>query len=76
MIITLHSAVLVLASGMLIADEVHKLPLHVIWLNFYFGLKFSNQFNFCFPLSQIMIVNQKQKKNKNSTGLKFLNPKN
>ena len=35
----------------------------MLWLNFYFGLKFTNQFNFIFfPLSQIMVMNMKQNK--------------
>ena len=37
-------------------------------------LKFLNQFDFCFPLSQIMVMNTTQRKIK--TGLKILNQKN
>ena len=36
--------------------------MYMLWFNFYFGLKFSNQFNFHFPLFQIMVMNLKQKK--------------
>ena len=34
----------------------------MLWFNFYFGLKLSNQFNFYFPLSQNMLMKLKQKK--------------
>ena len=36
--------------------------LHYVVVYFYFGLKFSNQFKFYFSLSQIMVINLKQKK--------------
>ena len=29
---------------------------HMLWFNFIFGLKFSNQFALSFPLFQIMII--------------------
>ena len=43
-------------------------PVYVLWFNF--GLKFSNQFNFYFllPLSQIMVINLKQKETKIKLG--------
>ena len=47
-----------------------------VWFNFYFGLKFSNQFNFYFPLSQIMVMNLKQKKIKIKMVSKFQTKKN
>ena len=34
----------------------------MLWFHFYFGLKFSNHFNLYFRLSQIMVMNLKQKK--------------
>ena len=34
---------------------------YMLWFNFLVGLKFRNQFNFNFPLSQIMVMNPKQK---------------
>ena len=35
--------------------------LYMLWFSFYFGFKISNQCNFYFPLSQIMVIRLRQR---------------
>jgi len=44
-------------------------------LKFDFGLKSSNQSNFCLPLSEIKYHKVEQRKKTNQTGVKFFKPK-
>ena len=47
----------------------------MLWFKFIFGLNFLNQFDFYFPLSQIMVMNVGQRKIKIKLVLKILNQK-
>ena len=49
-----------------------ELTLYVLWFKFIFGLNFLNQFDF--PLSQIMVMNIRQRKTKIKLVWKNWNP--
>ena len=47
----------------------------MLWFKSYLALKISNQFNFCFRLSQMMVIGSQTKENQNLTALKIIKPK-
>ena len=56
-------------------EHIHRLlRVYVVWFQFFLVKKFTNQFHFCFPLSQMMVMDQKQKKANIKLVWKFLTP--
>ena len=60
---------------MLLGKQNKKQITVVVQFFLWFIYIFSNQFDFCFRLFQIMIMNTRQRRNKNQTSLKKIKPR-